>query len=108
MDNSQPGSSVRGILQARILRWLAFSPPGDLPDLGIKPTSPVSLALQADSLPSEPPPMMTIYWVPKESQLCPVSAQEGDGVHQGQGAGQAEPKPQGLHRWSPDSYFSVL
>ena len=26
-------------------------PPGDLPDLGIKPTSPASLALQADSLP---------------------------------------------------------
>ena len=31
---------------------LPFPPPGDLPDLGIKPGSP---ALQADSLPSEPP-----------------------------------------------------
>ena len=27
------------------------SPPGDLPDPGIEPTSPVSLTLQADSLP---------------------------------------------------------
>ena len=33
---------------------LPFSPPGDLPDLGIKPTSPVSPALQVDSLPAEP------------------------------------------------------
>ena len=31
---------------------LPFLPPGDLPDSGIKPTSP---ALQADSLPIEPP-----------------------------------------------------
>ena len=44
-------SSVHGILQTRILEWVPFSSPGDLPDLGIKPRSPV---LQADSLPSEP------------------------------------------------------
>ena len=31
---------------------LLFPSPGDLPNLGIKPTSP---ALHADSLPSEPP-----------------------------------------------------
>ena len=31
---------------------LSFPPPGDPPDPGIKPTSP---ALQADSLPAEPP-----------------------------------------------------
>ena len=29
-------------------------PPGDLPDAGIKPDSPVSPSLQADSLPTEP------------------------------------------------------
>ena len=29
-------------------------PPGDLPNPGIEPTSPVSPALQADSLPAEP------------------------------------------------------
>ena len=41
-----------GILQVRILDWVAMPPPRDLPNPGIKPRSP---ALQADSLPSEPP-----------------------------------------------------
>ena len=45
------GSSVLGILQARILQWVAiFPPPGDLPSPGIKSTCP---PLQADALPSE-------------------------------------------------------
>ena len=39
-----------GILQARILEWVPFPSPGDLPDPGIEPKSP---ALQADSLPTE-------------------------------------------------------
>ena len=52
MDHSPPGFSVHGILQARILEWLPFPFPGDLLDSGIEPES---LALQADSLPSEPP-----------------------------------------------------
>ena len=30
-------------------------PPGDLPNPGIKPTSPAAPALQADPLPTEPP-----------------------------------------------------
>ena len=33
---------------------LPFPPPGVLPNPRIKPASPVSLALQADSLPTEP------------------------------------------------------
>ena len=45
---SPPGSSVHGILQAR----LPLPSPGDLPNPGIKPRSP---ALQADTLTSEPP-----------------------------------------------------
>ena len=52
MDCSPPGSSVHGILQARILEWGAISSPGDLPGPGIEPESP---SLQADSLLSEPP-----------------------------------------------------
>ena len=52
MDYSPPDSSVHGILQARILEWVATSFPGSLPDPGIDPTS---SALQVDSLPSEPP-----------------------------------------------------
>ena len=42
---------VHGILQARILEWVAFPSQGDLPHLGIEPRSP---ALQMDSLPDEP------------------------------------------------------
>ena len=45
-------SSVHGILQARILEWVAISFSGDLPSPGIEPRSP---ALQADALTSEPP-----------------------------------------------------
>ena len=48
---AQPGSSVHGILQARILDGLPFPSPGDLPNWGFEPRS---LALQADSLPSKP------------------------------------------------------
>ena len=44
--------TVHGILQARILEWVAFSSPGDLPNPGIKLRSP---ALQSDSLPVVPP-----------------------------------------------------
>ena len=43
--------TVHGILQARILEWVAFPSPGDLPNPEIKPRSP---ALQVDSLPAEP------------------------------------------------------
>ena len=41
MGCSPPGSSVHGILQARILEWVAVleDPPGDLPNPGIEPTS---------------------------------------------------------------------
>ena len=45
MDCSRPGSSVHGLLQARILERI-------FPGPGIAPGSP---ALQIDSLPSEPP-----------------------------------------------------
>ena len=41
-----------GILQARILEWVACLPPWDLPNPEIEPRPPTS---QADSLPSEPP-----------------------------------------------------
>jgi len=52
MDYSLPGSSAYGISQAKILEWVAISFSRDLPNPGIKLTSP---ALQIDSLPSEPP-----------------------------------------------------
>ena len=52
IDCSLPGSSVHGISQARILEWVAVPSPGDFPDPGIEPRFP---ALQANTLPSEPP-----------------------------------------------------
>ena len=45
MDCSPPGSSVHGVLQARILEWVPCSPPGDLANPGIEPKSLMSPAL---------------------------------------------------------------
>ena len=61
MDYSPPGSSVQGVLQARILEWVAIPFSRDLPDSGIEPGSP---ALQVESLPSEPPgkPFHCVYF----------------------------------------------
>ena len=39
MDRNPPGSSVHGILQARILEWIAIFVSRDLPDPGIDPAS---------------------------------------------------------------------
>ena len=47
-----------GVLQTRVLEWVACPPPGNLPNPGIKPRSP---ALQADSLPSEAPGKLVNY-----------------------------------------------
>ena len=50
MDCSATGSSVHWIFQAKLLEWLPFPSPRDLPDPGIKPSTP---SLQAKSLPTE-------------------------------------------------------
>ena len=52
MDCSPPGSSVRGILQARILAWVAMPSSRGSSRPRYEPGPP---ALQAESLPSEPP-----------------------------------------------------
>ena len=52
MDCSPPGSSVHGTVQVRILELAAIPFSQDLSNPGIEPESP---ALQAGSLPSEPP-----------------------------------------------------
>ena len=54
LDYSPPDSSVHGIIQARVLEWVTISS-RDLIKPGIESTSPVSPALQVDSLLSEPP-----------------------------------------------------
>ena len=52
MDGSPPGSSVHGIVHARILEWILFPPPVNLPDPGIEPESP---ALAGGFFTTEPP-----------------------------------------------------
>ena len=52
---SPPDPFVYGILQARRLEWTAISFSRDLSYPGIDPVSLTSPALQADSLPCEPP-----------------------------------------------------
>ena len=65
-----PGSSVHGILQVRILEWVAILFSRDLLDPGIEPKSP---ALQADSLQSEPQLTYTVY--PREPMM--ISLKQG-------------------------------
>ena len=47
-----PAPLSMGILQAKILEWVACPPPRDLPNPGMEPRS---SALQEDSSPAEPP-----------------------------------------------------
>ena len=94
MGCSLPGFSLHGILQARVLEWVAisfsrvayqappsmrfsrqeywnelpFPSPGDLPNPGIEPGS---LAFQADALTSEPPLFSSVQFS-SEAQLCPT------------------------------------
>ena len=53
-DCSPPGSSVHGILQARILEGDACPPPGDLSDPGIEPASLAAAALRGRFFTAEP------------------------------------------------------
>ena len=63
MDCSLPGSSVHGVLQTRILEWVAiFSLQGYLPDLGVKPSFLHLLHWQAGSLSLVP--SQVVYLVP--------------------------------------------
>ena len=72
MDYSPPGSSVHGILQARILEWVAIAFSRDLPNPGFEPRSP---ALQADSLPTELPGKLTCTLIIHVSSVVSDSLQ---------------------------------
>ena len=61
MDCNLPGSFVHGIFQARILERVAIPFPRGLPDPGIESRS---LALQASSLPSNPPEKPLVAVIP--------------------------------------------
>ena len=54
MDCSLPGSSVPEIPRQEHWSGLPFPPPGDLPDSGVKPTSPASPALARGFFTTEP------------------------------------------------------
>ena len=55
MDCSPPGFSIHGILQARIVEWVAMRCSGDLPDPGIEPVSPMSPASAGRFFSTRPP-----------------------------------------------------
>ena len=88
-----------------LFRWeywsgLPFLPLGDLPDPGMEPTSPVSPALQADSLPYEPfrkpqfllpPPHAKSWLVGKDSDAGRDWGQEEKGM--------TEDEMAGWHHW---------
>ena len=81
MDNSLPGSSVCGILQARIY-WSGqpFSSPGNLPNPRIKLKSPT---LQADSLLSEEgkPKNTGVDSLPLLQRIFPTQGQNWSFLH---------------------------
>ena len=54
MDCSPPVSSVYGILQSRILEWVACPPPGDLPNSGTDLVSPALQEIFATEPPGKP------------------------------------------------------
>ena len=76
MDSSPPGSSVHGILQARILEWVTIPPPGDLHDPGIEHSSLRSPALAgrffttSTTVTREAP----VFWTPSSSQISEVDS----------------------------------
>ena len=57
-DNSPSGSSVHGILQARILEWVAIP----LSKGSSQPGDGTQVSNTADSLPSEPPGSTKGHW----------------------------------------------
>ena len=60
VDCNLQGSTVHGILQARVLEWVAIVFSRGLPNPGIEPGSP---ALEADALTSEPPGKQMPGWI---------------------------------------------
>ena len=67
-DCGPPGSSVYGILQVRILEWVAISSSRDLPDLRTEPASPVDSVLAGGFFYTEPPGKPISYIVPKANE----------------------------------------
>ena len=74
---SLPGSSVHRIFQAKILQWLSFSTPGDLPDQGSNPCLLCLLRLQLDSLPLHHLGNRMLWYCGSiKEEVCPRWSQE--------------------------------
>ena len=76
MSQAPPGSSVLGIFQARILEWFAFLSPGDLPDPGIKPATPVLAGRFFTAEPSGKPKEVLHSQKNSDCNLCPSQFKE--------------------------------
>ena len=69
MNHSSPGPSVHGIVQARILEWVAM-PSRDLPDPGIKARLLCLLHWQAGSISATWEALMYLYFFTWDWALC--------------------------------------
>ena len=63
MDFSPSGSSVHGIFQIRILKWVLFPPLGNLPDPGMRPMFLISPALAGRFFTTEPLGKPVFYYL---------------------------------------------
>ena len=71
MDCIPPGTSVHGILQAKILEWVAMSSSGNLPAPGIEPALFCLLYCQVGSFPLAPPgKLVLVYTVFSKGGSC--------------------------------------
>ena len=71
VDCSPPGSSVQGIVQARILEWVAMPSSRGFSDPGIKPGSPTSPALAGGFFTTN-----TTWEAPRKSHPPPKTGRE--------------------------------
>ena len=79
MDCNSPGSSAHGILQARILDWVAILPPGDLLGPVVESAFPMAPALVGGFFTTETPGKPTTNIVlcnirAEIKQTCPLSS----------------------------------
>ena len=93
---------LMGLSKQEYWSGLPWPPPGDFPDLGIKPESLVSLALQVDSLLTEPPgkSFPNVFTKDKATWLQKTSASScyKSPIQQGAGA-------QGLASWCSEGKY---